>query len=68
VEPGHPASDYSCPKFRLHLIPARQGGFWFQLKSQKSRLGESIGAIARLMFLASLSFFSCLIFKCFTPI
>jgi hypothetical protein len=52
LEPGHPASDYSCPKCR----------FWFQLKSQKSRIGESIGAIARLMFLASLSFFSCLIF------
>jgi site-specific DNA-methyltransferase (adenine-specific) len=58
LEPGHPASDYSCPAC----------GFWFQLKSQKSRLGESIGAIARLMFLASLSFFPCLIFKCFTPI
>jgi type II restriction enzyme len=26
LEPGHPASDYSCPKCR----------FWFQLKSQKS--------------------------------
>jgi hypothetical protein len=25
LEPGHPASDYSCPKY----------GFWFQLKSQR---------------------------------
>jgi hypothetical protein len=58
LEPGHPASDYSCPAC----------GFWYQLKSQKSRIGESIGAIARLMFLAGLSFFPCLIFKCFTPI
>jgi type II restriction enzyme len=32
LEPGHPASDYSCPKCR----------FWFQLKSQKSRIGDSI--------------------------
>ena len=56
LEPGHPASDYSCPKcgrsgFRQKAAfqsaalcrdaatPARQGGFWFQLKSQKSRLG-----------------------------
>jgi type II restriction enzyme len=41
LEPGHPASDYSCPKC----------GFWFQLKSQKSRLGESItdGAYAAMM-------------------
>jgi type II restriction enzyme len=51
LEPGHPASDYSCPNFRLHLISARQGGFWFQLKSQKSRLGDSItdGAYAAMM-------------------
>src|ERR1017187_6050226 len=25
------ASDYSCPHSRLHLISARQGGFWYQL-------------------------------------
>jgi hypothetical protein len=33
------------------LASARQGGFWFQLKSQKSRLGESItdGAYAAMM-------------------
>jgi hypothetical protein len=49
LEPGHPASDYSCPNFRLHLISARQGGFWFQLKSWKSRIGDSItdGAISK---------------------
>jgi hypothetical protein len=29
LEPGHPASDYSCPAC----------GFWYQLKSQKSRKG-----------------------------
>src|ERR1700690_1579855 len=41
LEPGHPASDYSCPKCR----------FWFQLKSQKSRIGDSItdGAYAAMM-------------------
>ena len=41
LEPGHPASDYSCPKC----------GFWFQLKSQKSRIGDSItdGAYAAMM-------------------
>jgi len=41
VEPGHPASDYSCPAC----------GFWYQLKSQKSRLGDSItdGAYAAMM-------------------
>jgi type II restriction enzyme len=41
LEPGHPASGYSCPKCE----------FWFQLKSQKSRLGESItdGAYAAMM-------------------
>jgi type II restriction enzyme len=32
LEPGHPASDYSCPKCN----------FWFQLKSQKSRIGNQI--------------------------
>jgi len=32
LEPGHPASDYSCPKCR----------FWFQLKSQRARIGDSI--------------------------
>jgi hypothetical protein len=49
LEPGHPASDHSCPNFRRHLISARQGGFWYQLKSQKSRIGESItdGAILK---------------------
>ena len=51
LEPGHPASDYSCPNFRLHPASARQGGFWFQLKSQKSRIGDSItdGAYAAMM-------------------
>jgi type II restriction enzyme len=41
LEPGHPASDYSCP----HC------GFWYQLKSQKSRIGDSItdGAYAAMM-------------------
>jgi type II restriction enzyme len=41
LEPGHPASDYSCPECK----------FWYQLKSQKSRLGESItdGAYAAMM-------------------
>jgi len=41
LEPGHPASDYSCPRC----------GFWYQLKSQRSRLGESItdGAYAAMM-------------------
>jgi len=41
LAPGHPASDYSCPKC----------SFWFQLKSQKSRLGDSItdGAYAAMM-------------------
>ena len=41
LEPGHPASDYSCPKCQ----------FWFQLKSQKSRIGDSItdGAYAAMM-------------------
>jgi type II restriction enzyme len=41
LEPGHPASDYSCPKC----------GFWYQLKSQKSRIGDSItdGAYAAMM-------------------
>jgi len=41
LEPGHPASDYSCPKCK----------FWFQLKSQKSRIGDSItdGAYAAMM-------------------
>ena len=41
LEPGHPASDYKCPKCR----------FWFQLKSQKSRIGDSIsdGAYAAMM-------------------
>ncbi|HKW30820.1 MAG TPA: DpnI domain-containing protein [Verrucomicrobiae bacterium] len=32
LELGHPASDYSCPNCR----------FWYQLKSQKSRIGDSI--------------------------
>jgi type II restriction enzyme len=32
LEPGHPASDYSCPKCN----------FWFQLKSQRARIGDSI--------------------------
>jgi type II restriction enzyme len=32
LEPGHPASDYSCPAC----------GFWYQLKSQKSRISDSI--------------------------
>jgi type II restriction enzyme len=32
LEPGHPASDFCCPSC----------GFWYQLKSQKSRLGDSI--------------------------
>ena len=32
LEPGHPASDYKCPSCE----------FWFQLKSQKSRIGDSI--------------------------
>ena len=32
LEPGHPASDYSCPDCK----------FWYQLKSQKTRLGDSI--------------------------
>jgi type II restriction enzyme len=41
LEPGHPASDYKCPSCE----------FWFQLKSQKSRTGESItdGAYAAMM-------------------
>jgi type II restriction enzyme len=41
LEPGHPASDYSCPKCK----------FWFQLKSQKSRIGDSItnGAYSAMM-------------------
>ena len=41
LESGHPASDYSCPKCQ----------FWFQLKSQKSRIGDSItdGAYAAMM-------------------
>ena len=41
LEPGHPASDYSCPAC----------GFWYQLKSQKSRIGNSItdGAYAAMM-------------------
>ena len=41
LEPGHPASDYSCPAC----------GFWYQLKSQKSRLGDSItdGAYAAMV-------------------
>jgi predicted RNA-binding Zn-ribbon protein involved in translation (DUF1610 family) len=39
--PGHPASDYSCPNC----------GFWYQLKSQKSRIGDSItdGAYGAMM-------------------
>jgi type II restriction enzyme len=32
LEPGHRASDYSCPDCK----------FWYQLKSQKTRLGDSI--------------------------
>ena len=32
LEPGHPASDFSCPECR----------FWFQLKSQRARIGDSI--------------------------
>jgi len=38
---GHPASDYSC----------LSRGFWYQLKSQKSRIGDSItdGAYAAMM-------------------
>ena len=41
LEPGHPASDYSCPDCK----------FWYQLKSQKSRIGDSItdGAYAAMM-------------------
>jgi type II restriction enzyme len=41
LEPGHPASDYSCPRCE----------FKYQLKSQKSRIGESItdGAYAAMM-------------------
>src|ERR1700690_596278 len=41
LEPGHPASDYSCPSC----------GFWYQLKSQKSRIGDSItdGAYSAMM-------------------
>ena len=41
LEPGHPASDYSCPKCK----------FWFQLKSQKSRIGDNItdGAYTAMM-------------------
>ena len=41
LEPGHPASDYSCPAC----------GFWYQLKSQKSPIGDSItdGAYAAMM-------------------
>jgi len=41
LEPGHPASDYSCPKCK----------FWFQLKSQKSSIGDNItdGAYAAMM-------------------
>ncbi|MGA9449726.1 MAG: DpnI domain-containing protein [Verrucomicrobiia bacterium] len=41
LEPGHPASDYSCPHCR----------FWYQLKSRKSRIGDSItdGAYAAMM-------------------
>jgi hypothetical protein len=45
--PPHSNAFFKC--FRLHRVSARQGGFWFQLKSQKSRLGESItdGAILK---------------------
>ncbi len=32
LEPGHPASDYKCPHCE----------FWYQLKSQKSRIGDFI--------------------------
>ena len=41
LEPGHPASDYKCPSCE----------FLFQLKSQKSRIGDSItdGAYAAMM-------------------
>ena len=41
LEPGHPANDYRCPGCK----------FWFQLKSQKSRIGDSItdGAYAAMM-------------------
>ena len=41
LEPGHQASDYSCTAC----------GFWYQLKSQKSRIGDSItdGAYAAMM-------------------
>ena len=31
-----------CWNFRLRVVSARQGGFWFQLKSQKSRIGNQI--------------------------
>jgi Dam-replacing HTH domain/Dam-replacing family len=73
LEKLHPDNRHVRDKIRQQLQvlrdrSARQGGFWYQLKSQKARLGQSIGAIARLMFVASLSFFPCLIFKCFTPI
>jgi type II restriction enzyme len=41
LEPGHPASDYSCPNC----------GFWYQLKSQRARIGNSItdGAYCAMM-------------------
>jgi type II restriction enzyme len=32
LEPGHPASDYSCPNC----------SFWYQLKSQRAPIGQSI--------------------------
>jgi hypothetical protein len=31
-----------CPNFRLRLASARQGKFWYQLKSQKSRIGDKV--------------------------
>jgi len=41
LEPGHPANDYRCPSCE----------FWFQLKSQKSRIGDFItdGAYTAMM-------------------
>ncbi len=41
LEPGHPASDYSCPRC----------GFWFQLKSQRAPIRDSItdGAYGAMM-------------------
>jgi type II restriction enzyme len=41
LEPGHPASDYSCPRC----------GFWFQLKSQRAPIRDSItdGAYGSMM-------------------